>query len=70
MLIEDIDLNEAHIHVKRLRKQLGIPMYKLAAKADMHPTHYTRFENGTQAPNVQTLVKIFKAVGFAIDLRC
>jgi transcriptional regulator with XRE-family HTH domain len=55
-------------NIKKLRTKLGLTQDDLAKKADIKYTTLMKVESGTvNKPSVQTMAKIAKALGVAIE---
>lgn len=49
------------------RKALGITQTCLAEMTGLKQSNIARFERGTQSPNLDTVIKVARALGGAID---
>jgi transcriptional regulator with XRE-family HTH domain len=53
--------------IRGLRKQLGLSLRQLAAKAEVHPGYLTRVERGLAEPGVGVVARLASALGVTVD---
>ena len=51
-------------HLRDLRREQGITQYELAAKTGIKQSNIARMENGGRLPNITTLIKLGRALGY------
>ena len=54
--------------LRRARKRAGLSLRDLAGRAGTSHSTLSAYENGTKVPSVDTLERILRAAGFALDL--
>jgi transcriptional regulator with XRE-family HTH domain len=54
-------------NLKEVRLFLGFKKNELAEKAGLTPSAITNFENGGRKPELESLIRLSKALGVSID---
>lgn len=62
-----MDTSNIPRNIRAILRESGIKQANVVLIADIHPTHLSRIVNGMQKPNVDTLVKIAKALNVKVN---
>jgi len=58
---------EIGIHIKRIRKELGMTQAELAEKTDLKQYLITKYENGIRTPLAEKIERIAQALGVTVN---
>ena len=61
-----MQINASDCQVRERRKGLGLTQMQLAVRAETHPAHISRIENGHR-PSLDTAQKLAVALGATVD---
>jgi hypothetical protein len=57
-----------NLAIRTARQQSGLTLRELAIRANTSHSALAAYESGSKVPNVETLERVIKAAGFAIDI--
>jgi Helix-turn-helix. len=61
-------MRELVIHIKKERIRQKVTMEELSLRSGVSQKHISNIENGKAVPTIETMEKLARALGFAIDL--